>query len=291
MREQTKIKKIIADNLTYCRLRADIAAIELEIAENTPLPQTDEGSFFKKAFHKAKVSVHNGLRKLTVDELEKEAFAAKAELKRFESEHTQKQLALAKSPEKLGAFIHKKAFKKDKYGLNKNTLALAIIMDDRYAYQRPEQSLQIVSDILFNDPAYMQGLYDALCENFKRVQGDVLPSVDELFFPIPSLGSTGLKSLLNRVKKKRFKASLEKLSTSQVGALFAAKLTTIQKAKAVMPTDEWDDLADDTLKLIQNVRADAEYKFVFDVVDGGVADGICALCVHAVERLAELYVC
>ncbi len=291
MREQNKIKKIIADNLTYCRLRADIAAIEIEIAENTPLPQTDESNFFKKAFNKARVRLHNGLRKLTVDELEKEAVAAKAELKRFESEHTQKQLSLAKNPEKLGAFINKKAFKRDKYGLNRNSLALALIMDDRYVYQRPEQSLQILSDILYNDPAYMQGLYDALYENFKRVQGDVLPSLDGLIFLIPSLGNAGLKSLLNRGKKKRFKASLERLSTSQVGALFAAKLTCVQKAKAVMPANEWNDLVDDTLKVIQNVRADAEYKFVFDHIDGGVADQICALCVHAVERLAELYVC
>ena len=291
MRERTTIKKMLMDNLTYCRLQADVAAIETEIAENQPLSQTDEGGFWRKLYNKTRVTVHNGLRKLTADELEKEAYFAKAELKRFESEHTEKQLALAKNPAKLTEFIYKKIFKKDKYGLNKTSLALALIMDDRYAYQRPEQSLQVVSDILFADPAYMQGLYDALCENFKRVRGDVLPSVDGLISLIPSLGNAGLKSLLNRGKKKRFKASLEKLSTSQTGALFAAKLTSLQKAKAVMPMQAWEDLADDTLKVIQNVRADAEYKFVFDVVDGGVADEVCALCVHTVERLAELYVC
>ena len=291
MREQRTIKKMLIDNLTYCRLRADLAAIETEIAENKPLPQTEEGSFWRKLYNKTRVTVHNGLRKLTVDELEKEAFAARAELKRFEDEHTHKQFSLAKSPEKLSEFIHKKAFKKDKYGLNKTSLALALIMDDRYIFQRPEPSLQVVSEMLFGEPSYMQGLYEALCENFKRVQGDVLPSVDGLISLIPSLGSAGLKSLLNRGKKRCFKASLEKLSTSQTGALFAAKLTVLQKAKAVMPTDAWEDLTDDTLKVIQNVRADAEYKFVFDVVDGGVADEICALCVHTVERLAELYAC
>ena len=290
MRERNKMKKTIVDNLTYCRLRADVAAIELELAENKPLPQATEGNWLKKAFNSLRSGVHNGLRKLTSDELEKELFTAKAELKRFESEHTQKELALSKSPEKLSAFINKRAFKRDKYGLQKNSLALAIVMDDRYAYQRPEGSLQIVSDLLFGDPAYMQGLYDSLCENFKRVRGDLLPSVDGWLSMLPSLGSVELKTMLNMGKKKCFKASLERLSTDQVGTLLAAKLTSVQKAKAVMPADKWDELVDETLKAVQNVRADAEYKFVFDHIDGSVADGVCALCVRAVERLAELYV-
>ena len=34
MRERTTIKKMLMDNLTYCRLQADVAAIETEIAEN-----------------------------------------------------------------------------------------------------------------------------------------------------------------------------------------------------------------------------------------------------------------
>lgn len=291
MRKQNAIKKIIVDNLTYCRLRADLAAIEAEIAENTPLPQTETSNFFKQIFLKTRTAFHNGLRKLTVDELEKEAFAAKTELQRFESEHTKKQLSLAENPEKLKSFINKNAFKKDKYATDRTRLALAIIMDDRWAYERPEQSLQVVSDILFNDPAYMQGLYDELCENFKSVRGDILPSMDGLISLIPSLGSAGLKSLLNRGKKRRFNANLERLSTSQVGALFAAKLTSLQEAKRVMPAKTWADMTDDTLCAIQNVRADAEYKFVFDQIDGSVADEICALCGRAVERLAQLYVC
>ena len=288
MRADNKLKRIIVDNLTYCRLRADLAAIEAEIEESKPLPKTEERGFWRKLYNKTIIPVHNGIRRLTVDELEKEAYVAKAELKRFEDEHTEKALALSKDLEKLKALVHKKLLKKDGDAEKKTSLALAVIMDERYSYQRPEPSLQIVSVILFDDPAYMQGLYDALCENFKRVQGELLPSVDVLSY-LPSLGSVGLRSLLNRGKKQRFKASLERLSASQVGALFAAKLTALQKAKEAMPVDKWEDLADETLKYIQNVRADAEYKFVFDVIDGGVADQICALCVHAVERLAEIY--
>ena len=288
MREENRLKKLIVDNLTYCRLCADLAAIEAEMEESKPLPQTEAGGFWRKLYNKTVMPVHNSLRKLTADELEKEAYAAKAERKRFEEEHTEKDLTLSQDPDKLKTLIYKKLLKKDGSLLKRTSLALAIIMDDRYVYQRPEQSLQAVSSILFDDPAYMQNLYDALCENFKRIQGDLLPTMDVLSY-LPSLGSVGLRSLLNRGKKQRFKATLTRLSTSQVGALFATKLTALQKAKEITPADKWNDLADDTLKYIQNVRADAEYKFVFDVIDGGVADEICALCVRAVERLAEIY--
>ena len=288
MRENNKLKQMIIDSLTYCRLHADLAAIEAEMEENKPLPKTEESSLLKKLYNKTIIPVHNGIRKLTVDELEKEGYAAKAECKRFEEGHTEKELSLFKDLDKVKALIQKKLLRKDDDLAKKTSLAFAIIMDDQYVYQRPEQSLQAVSSILFDDPAYMQTLYDSLCENFKRVQGDLLPAVDVLS-SFPTLGNAGLRALLNRGKKKRFQANLEKLSTSQVGALFAAKLTALQQAKAAIPADAWEDLADDILKYIQNVRADAEYKFVFDIIDGGVADQICALCVHAVERLAEIH--
>ena len=128
MRADNKLKRIIVDNLTYCRLRADLAAIEAEIEESKPLPKTEERGFWRRLYNKTIIPVHNGIRKLTVDELEKEAYAAKAELKRFEDEHTEKALALSKDLEKLKALVDKKLLKKDGDAEKKTSLALAVVV-------------------------------------------------------------------------------------------------------------------------------------------------------------------
>ena len=103
-----KIKELCITNLTYYRLQADLAAVKLEITDNAPVMETAETNLFKKLWSKAKTLVNNELRKKTTDELKKDLAAAEAELARFESIHTAKELQLSQNPAKLKSFIYKK---------------------------------------------------------------------------------------------------------------------------------------------------------------------------------------
>ena len=42
--KQEKMKEFAVTNLTYCRLKADLAAVELEIAGNSPVAETEESA-------------------------------------------------------------------------------------------------------------------------------------------------------------------------------------------------------------------------------------------------------
>ena len=287
MRKQNKLKTSVITNLTYCRLKADLAAVEMELAGNAPLSQTTETGFLKKVWDIAKRTVKNELRKKTAEELKKDKAAAEAELSRFECVHTPKEYALSSSPAALKKQIGK-LFKRDKYGLEKLHFAFSLLLDDRYAYQRPEPSLQILSDLLFDEPLYMPELYDALCENFKYLHNGALPTLDELISLAPNLGNVSLQSLINRHKQRRFKAKLRELTGDQLGALLAIKLTVAEKSKALLPQAEWENLADETLKFIDDLRADAEYSWVFGHTDEGVAEETFSLCRLCVARLAEI---
>ena len=172
--------------------------------------------------------------------------------------------------------------------MEKLHFALSLLLDDRYTYQRPEQSLQILSDLLFDEALYMPELYEALCENFKRLHNGALPTLDELLSLAPNLGNVSLQSLINRHKQRKYKAKLRALTGDQLGALLAIKLTVVQKAKALLPKAEWETLTDETLKFIDDLRADAEYGWVFGHTDESVAEETFALCQLCVARLAEI---
>lgn len=288
MRKEDKMKRLCAASLTYFRLKADLAAIELELADNAPLLQTTEGNFLKKIWKKATTGIHNELRKKTTETLEKERAVVERELAKFESQHTEKTLLYSNNPEALKAFINKSLFRKDKDGLKRLRFAISLILDDRYSYQRPILSLQPLSDILFDDAIYMQSLYDTLDENFKYVRRDFSLSLDELISFIPSLGNVSLQCLINRSQQREFTKNLGKLSADQVGTLLAIKLTIAEKAKPLLTDEAWKELIDETLQFIGDIRADEEYKKVFTEQDALVSDEVFSLCSLSVNRLAEL---
>jgi len=288
MKKQDKQKAIAIKNLTYCRLKADLAAVEMEIAGNQPVVSEAEKNFFKNVWNILKTGVKNELRKTTLEDLKKQFATAEAELARFESEHNAKELALLRDLASLKAFLAKKLFKKDEYGLDKLQFSLALLLDDRYAYQRPEHSLCILSDLLFNDGGYMQELYNALCHNYKYIRNDWSITVNDLLSRMPSFGNVSVQSWINKSKQRKFNARVEKLTADQAATLFAMKLTVVEKAKGILPKEEWEKLTDDTLKFIQDVRADAECEKVFTEQDDGVFEEIFSLCSLAVNRLAKV---
>ena len=119
MNKQENLKNIAIANLTYCRLKADLAAVEMEIAGNQPIANEAEGNFFLATLKRLGIGVKNELRKTTLEDLEKDKALVQAELTRFEEEHPKKELSLANDPAALKAFLKKKLLKKDAYGLEK----------------------------------------------------------------------------------------------------------------------------------------------------------------------------
>ena len=92
MKKQELWKNIAIANLTYCRLKADLAAVEMEIAGNQPIANEAEGNFFLATLKRLGIGLKNELRKTALDDLEKDKALAHAELTRFEEEHAKKEL-------------------------------------------------------------------------------------------------------------------------------------------------------------------------------------------------------
>jgi hypothetical protein len=172
--------------------------------------------------------------------------------------------------------------------MDKLRFALSLLMDKRYTYYRPEHSLCIISDLLFGDGEYMQELYSSLCNNFKYICNEWTISIDDLLSLIPSFGNVSVQTWINKSKQRKFTSRVEKLTADQAATLFAMKLTIVEKSKILLPKEEWETLIDDTLKFIQDVRADAECEKVFTEQEDGVFEKIFSLCARAVNRLAEI---
>ena len=62
----------------------------------------------------------------------------------------------------------------------------------------------------------------------------------------------------------------------------------MEKAKVLLSYEDWENMIDETLQFVGDVRADAEYRKVFTGQDVGVSDEVFSLCSAAVNRLAEL---
>lgn len=294
------IKKSVISNLTYCRLQADVYAVEADIADNQPLAAGEEKGIVKKFLNAITTEVQNEIRKKNVQELTVDRQAAIYALSAFEGRHAQKQLALAQDREKFKEYIQKKLFKKDVDGLGKMQFALAFLLDNGTEYQRPEQSLQAVSEILFDDPTYMQSLYVAFCENFYKIQDKRLTAaetgsaIEEGLASLLNVaqlvfGAMRMEALIVSVKnKKRMHELLQDLSQNELHTLLAVRLTLLQEAKKTMAEEKLKELVDDYLKYVSNLRSDAEYQWLVERLDVPSCQEkikTCDLCIARLSRI------
>lgn len=303
-RKTEKAKNLVVTNLTYCRLKAELAIIEEEIAGNQPLPLNEEQNVFKKALNAIATEVENERRRKAVQELTAEKKTALEALALFEREHGGKELALSQDLEKLKAFMQKELFKRDAYGLAKMQFALMLALDEPYAYQRPEESLQIVSLLLFDDPKRMNVLYTCFRANFKSIQqtprddlqAELLLGMSALSvvpFSLPlsilSMGATGVLAVWQHTRnQKRLKAALDSLSTDEIHTFLAIKLTLIQQSKGVMPEEKWKELIDDFLKYVNNFRSDSEYEWLVEQLDAPLCKEKIEVSDLCIARLAKI---
>lgn len=298
MKRQTKRDKLlqqVKDNLTHHRLKADLAAVEGEIYENQPRASTAQ-NFFDKVMTDFK----NEIRKDVVGALTIEKKAAQDALAAFEKSHDRKQLALLADEKKWKTVLDKKLFKGDKYNLAKMQFALAFMLQDGQAYQRESDSLEAVSEVLFDDPKYMARLYAALQDNFVKIHN--VANIDEqraivfglnvaslLPFSPVIVGGINVIALINAERKKqRMKQVFRSLSGAETNMLLATKLTLIQMSKENMPKAEWGALVDEYLRTVNNFRSDAEYEWLVEQSQVPVCKEKIAICDLCVNRLSQV---
>ena len=299
MKKQTrkeKLVQLVKDNLTYYRLQADVRAVECDICENQPRAVGQNSNFFERTINE----VQNELRRTFVRDMTTEKKAAKDALALFERTHNQKQLKLVQNVEKFKKMLDKKLFKKDKYGLERMQFAIAYMLENDVEYQRAEDSLAAVSELLFDDAQFMSLLYSSLRENFVRIHN--VQSQDSLkmqllglsvasLFPYAPVFTSGLNVFyfVNAERRKwRMKQAFRTLSGGEKNMLFATKLTLIEMSKSTMPKSAWNLLVDEYLRTVNNFRADAEYEWLVEQLQVPVCKEKIAVCDLCVDRLSQI---
>ena len=285
-----KNKQLLIDNLTYYRLQADLYAVEADITDNRPLEDTAETNILKKFMQQ----LRNEFKRSAVRDLTADKKLVLEELARFENEHKKNNLKPAQDSEKLKTFAQKKLFKKDKYDLNKIRFALAFATDKAYTCQRAEESLAAVSELLFDDPTYINVLLQSWQENFLYIHKQELSDaeksfllISELISPIVAIGG----GIATFVARKRAEQQLKEQFMENevtVNSLLALRLTLLQEAKTVMPEKVWKDMADEFLHLAHKYRADAEYVWIVEQVDAPACRQKIEVCNRAIERLSQI---
>lgn len=304
-RRKQKIRDIINTNLTYLRLQEDLWTIEKEMGENQPVQAEESQSWVKKMLFRLSAELENQMRRKSTEALTAERKLALEQLAEFERNHKPKELALSKDAEKLKKYITKKLFKKDKYGMERMRFAITFMMDGGNAvYQRPQESLRIVSAILFDDPQCMARLSEEFHGNFRAIQekfgsdlergimlGVNLMSLLPPSFPrtIITAGVSGAWALIRYgSQQRRLQDALCHLSQNEAHALFAMELTVIEESKGYLPDKEWRELLDRYLNEVSRLRADAEYEWLVEQMDAPLCKEKIEVCDLCIERLAKL---
>lgn len=297
-RKKERIQKKVMDNLTYCRLEGDLLAVEASIRDNAPKEIRYEGSKIKIFIGKIINDINNAAKRYNTVCLSQDKEKAKAALDAFLKEHSEKELKLSGDAEELRKYIDKKLFKKDKGGLSRMSFALLFAINDRNnEYQCPEESLEVVSEILFNDPKTLGKLYALYKNNYMKIS--VGSSEIEKGFGLGMgfggiiaasllpLGVTGTIGLIDYLfGKKRANLAFSNMSTNETNATLALYLTLIEAAE--VSDDKRKEMIDELLTRVSNMRSDAEYKRYVEKQNADESKQKIATCELALRRLGSI---
>ena len=299
-KRMAKAKSIVVKNLTYIRLKNDLAVIENEMNNNQPVEKENGGNVITKFFNGIVTELSNTARRKSVVDLSVEKKMALDNLTAFERENNVKELELASDVEKLKKYMNKELFKKDAYGIQKIQFALSLMLDNSREYVRKEESLQAISAILFNDEGYMNILFKLFEQNYYGIQKK---AVDELqtgmllgvgvwslvvgsWLPV---GIGGIATIINHlIHRSEMKKKFQSLSKDELQAFLAMKLTVIEATRKNMPESARKDLIDDLLKYVSNLRGDAEYEWLIEKLDAPANKEKIELCNLTVDRLSRV---
>ncbi|MBQ4072114.1 MAG: hypothetical protein IJD50_00130 [Clostridia bacterium] len=299
-KRMAKAKALVVKNLTYIRLKNDLAVIENEMNNNQPVEKENGGNVITKFFNGIVTELSNTARRKSVVDLSVEKKMALDNLTAFERENNVKELELASDVEKLKKYMNKELFKKDAYGIQKIQFALSLMLDNSREYVRNEESLQAISAILFNDEGYMNILFKLFEQNYYGIQKK---AVDELqtgmllgvgvwslvvgsWLPV---GIGGIATIINHlIHRSEMKKKFQSLSKDELQAFLAMKLTVIETTRKNMPESARKDLIDDLLKYVSNLRGDAEYEWLIEKLDAPANKEKIELCNLTVDRLSRV---
>ena len=278
-RKQEKIRQNIIDNLTLCRLEGDLLAVEAAIRDNQPqITVVEEGGMFKKIFSGIFNEINNMTRAANVRELSVDKELAANAVKNFRAAHTDSNLDLCKNPEEFKAYITKKLFKNDKDGLGRLSFALMFALDERnQEYQFPEESLEVVSEILFDDPKKLTRVYNSYKTNYIKIQTPATGDLESAFgfagissalaLSVVPMFVTGTMAIIGHIiNRSAANSSFANMSVTETNAVLALRLTLIEYAKD-LGSEKRKEMIDSFLEMIDSMRSDAEYKWYVEGVN------------------------
>ena len=270
-------KQTVIDNLKLCRLEGDLLAVEAAIRDNAPKSNVtaEDGGTLKRIMNGMSgiiTEIGNAARTFTVRELSVDREKAKEAIKNFREEHKDCDFSLSENIGELRKYIDNSLFKNDKDGLGRTAFALVFAIDDRNTeYQCPEESLEVVSEILFDSPKKLGNLYSVYKNNFAKINkpfggefenglgigASIGGALALSLMPISVTGAAAIVGYL--LNKKATAESLKTMSPGEMKATLAYRLTIIE-ASDFIDEDKKKEMIDELLEDISNIRSDAEYK-------------------------------
>ena len=298
-RKREKTKRTVATNLTYCRLLGDLYAVEASIRDNAPKTPNDEGGTIRRFINKIINDVNNAVRRYNTTSLTVDREKARRALDEFRAEHSGNELKMSENADEFGAYITKKLFKKDKDGLERMAYALMFAIDERNReYQCPEESLEVVSEILFNDPKTLGRLYSSYKSNYMSISAGAsefekglglgMGLGGAIALSLLPVGITGAISLFEHLRRRRCaNAAFSRMQENEANASLAFYLTMIE-ASHTLSDAKRKAMIDELLERVTNLRADAEYKMYVEGENAPDCRSKIRLCELTLKRLGVI---
>ena len=301
-RKREKIRQNILHNLTLCRLNGDLLAVEAAIRDNAPkvVEPEAEGNRFKKFVAGIVNELGNKARAANVRELSVDKEAAEDAIKSFRASHSEYDLSLGEDTDKFKEYITKKLFKKDPNGLGRLSFGIMFALDERnQVYQCPEESLEVVSEILFDDPKKLGSLYTSYKNNFAKIQRSTLSDADGAMRICNGFGGTVLVAVMplcitgaiavmgHIVDKRNVRAAFTNLCMTDMNAFLAFRLTLIEATRD-LDEEKRKEIIDAFLGEISRIRSDAEYKMCVEKINIPECRETIETCDLALNRLTKI---
>ncbi len=293
-------RELIEACLRKIRLEADLLAVEARLRECEPKEAKKEGTFFRKIVDNVAVTLGNEVRRVNTVELSTKREKARSAINTFCEENASLDLSLSESYDKLRDHMDKHLFKKDKSGLEKRAFALSLILTDKHEYMMQTDSLEAVSEAIFDDKDVLPRIKESYEENYSALLKKYNRDYSGGFLAGVAFGSvfsvsvipvifTGTFTLIERALiRQNAKKAICELNPAEMRAMLALDLTLVSEARRTLPDEKLSELIDELLVKVQNLRSDAEYKRFAERADISASVETKELCDLALEQLARI---
>ena len=295
-RKKEKIRQNIIDNLTLARLEGDLLAVEAAIRDNAPKVQSEEGGPVRRFLNTVINDIGNTVRRYNTQELSVDKENAQSALREYRARFNPKELKLADDQDEFRRYIKKHLFKKDRDGMERISFALIFAIDEKnQEYQCPEESLEVVSEILFEDPKRLGRLYSRYRKNFEAIykpwpsEADGCQSLGRaLAIALMPICVTGVFAAVSYALHKRATAeAFKEMTPGETNASLAFYLTLIEEMDDATQAKK-KEMIDELLKKLDNIRSDAEYRWYAEGENAPECRRRIEVCDLALARLGKI---